>query len=75
LKAKGKHHHHKNKESKTSNKVTTSSNKMASISNKVTSKSKVGTWVMTNNKGNGVVAYYGILKCTSQGCFFNIALD
>jgi hypothetical protein len=67
LKAKGKYHHHKNKESKTSN-------KMAS-SNKVRSKSKVGTWAMTNNKGNGVFAYYGVLKCTSQGCFFNIAMD
>jgi hypothetical protein len=74
LKAKGKYHHHKNKESKTSIKVTTSNNKMAS-SNKVTSKNKVGTWAMTNNTGNGVVAYYGNLKCTSQHCFFNIAID
>jgi hypothetical protein len=67
LKAKGKYHHHKNK-------VTTSNKKIAS-SNKVTSKSKLGTWAMTNNKGNGVVAYYGIFKCTSQGCFFNIAME
>jgi len=74
LKAKGKYHHCKNKESKTSNKATTSSNKMAS-SNKVTSKSKVGTWAMTNNKGNGEVVDYGVLKCASQGCFFNIAMD
>jgi hypothetical protein len=44
-------------------------------SNTVTSKSKVGTWAMTNNKCNGVVADYGVLKCTSQGCFFNIAMD